>query len=143
MQNADRGTDGPAMLARRRVYDREVGADRMLDNCVLSFYVDIDALTRRQADAGHEVCRLYALAFGRPRVVADLGARGVDLSSPEDDEQEGHAWRHYNELMSVVPSKARTQIMRLVRGEFPDQHMGVSRLAEGLDRIADELRLAR
>ncbi|WP_218064119.1 hypothetical protein [Nguyenibacter vanlangensis] len=130
------------MLARRRVYDREVGADRMLDNCVLSFYVDIDALTRRQADAGHEVCRLYALAFGRPRVVADLGGRGADLSSPEDDEQEGRAWKRYNELVGVVPTSARAQIMRLVRGEFPDQHMGVSHLAEGLDRIADELRLS-
>ena len=131
------------MVARKREFDPEVGADRAVDGNVIDFYEWIKSLTDRQIDAGRELCRLYTLGFGHPTVTSSFDSRGVEIPSDEDDEQQTGARATYCRLMEAVPRPCQRVIARMVRHQFPDEHLGVTRLQEGLDRLADEMRLAR
>ena len=66
---------------------------------------------------------------------------GREIQSDDDDAVQTGERAAYCRLIDAVPHPSCRVVGRLVRGQFPDEHMGVTRLAEGLDRIADALKI--
>ncbi|WP_145995908.1 hypothetical protein [Acetobacter aceti] len=140
----DTGTTGQAMKRRPREFVSAVGADRITDGSPVDFYFyTTQTLSQRQADAGWKLMGLYRQGFPQPRLVGRIGEVGRELVSGEEEEMLASARRLFTELTDKLPVVAGRMISRIVRNEYPDCRMGVTHLMEGLDIVADRLKLPR
>lgn len=140
----DKGTDGNAMISRPSSYSTEFGVRRMTDVSPIDFYFHTSkTLSLRQADAGWRLSSIYRTGFPQPRMVGRLGEAGRELVSPEQEEETVNARRLFAELTSGIPLNPARMIARIVRNEYPDTQMGVTHLIDGLDIVADRLKLPR
>jgi len=137
----DRGADGQAMTNRRRAYDASVGSDRFWDNHPLDILQDRQILTTRQTRAGRELCRLYEGGHARQRVTMRQGARGQDIFTREEETEQEECEIAYRKLVRNVPANCYTPLCHLSLGVPPRSPSELDRLREGLDRVADILKL--
>lgn len=115
--------------------ERRVGAVHPLD-----FYTDIDALSGYAIEAGWELCRIYRRGFPQSRVTSRLGDSGREIISESVEADQAEARRLFRVLTDGLPVMPARMISRIVRAEYPDVHMGVNYLAEGLLIVEQKLR---
>ncbi|AOW48388.1 hypothetical protein WSS15_23540 [Acetobacter pasteurianus] len=139
---ADAGASGLAMKKRPREFVPAVGVERLTDVSPIDFYFyTAECLSQRQANAGWELMGLYRAGFPQPRMVSRIGETGRELISPEQEAEYAEARKKFIELTGKIPTTPARMLSRVVRGEYPDCHMGVLRLQEALDIVADRLKL--
>ncbi|NLI27347.1 MAG: hypothetical protein GX413_08170 [Acetobacter sp.] len=114
---------------------QRVGAAHPLD-----FYAAIDALSGYAIETGWELCRIYRRGFPQARVTSRLGDSGRETIPESVEADQAEARRLFRVLTDGLPVMPGRMISRIVRAEYPDVHMGVEYLAEGLLIVEKKLR---
>lgn len=102
---------------------------------LLAHLAERDMLTRRQLDAAATLARLYGIGGGRqPWRRTGGGERSEEATAA--------ARQEFDELLSYVPHRSRWPVTVLCMGEWPVAPTAMSLIRDGLDAVADRLRLA-
>ena len=143
---ADRGTAGPAMLARpaamvtveddtaaedgsRRFTRTEV---KRVQDDVISMYAGRGILAGRRLDAAVELARLYEAGRNAPTGYSGSGLGGNGEMS--DDRAE--AWAAYCAALDRVPIRCQDACMDVARNRWPTDLNAVRNMQDGFEALA-------
>lgn len=144
---ADRGTDGPAMLARSAslevVEDDTIADDgstrftrtevmRVRDT-VIDWYAAKGILHGRRLAAAYALSRLYDAGRNAPTGYRVSGGQGGGEMSDERAE----AWAEYLRALDHMPRRCESACMDLARNMWPGGLNAVSNMSEGFAALAD------
>lgn len=102
---------------------------------LLAHLSDRGLITPRQFEAAAELARLYGIGGGRqPWRRTGRGERSEDAIAA--------ARREFDELLSHVPRLSRWPVTVLCMGEWPTVPAAMALIRDGLDAVADRMRLA-
>lgn len=148
---ADRGADGPAMLARpftmATIEDDTAGDDgtsrftrsevKRINDTVLDWYAEHGVLTGRRHDAARELARLYHDGRNAPTGYRVGGGHGGGEMS--DDRAE--AWAAYCRALDHLPKRCEAACADVARGMWPTGLNSVAAIQEGFGVLADLWRM--
>jgi hypothetical protein len=148
---ADRGADGPAMLARPSfltVIEDDTAADdgsprftrsevRRINDTVLGWYAERGILTGGRYDAAVELARLYHQGNNAPTRYRVSSVRGGGEMSDERAE----AWGLYCRALDHLPKRCESACADIARGMWPTGLNAVANMQEGFDVLAQMWRM--
>jgi len=154
VEGSDRGTSGPAALARPRgveAVEEEGWEDqrghhvirtdvmRYRDG-VLEHYIAVGVLGGALADAAMELSRLYQIARSTMVVpgqaLCQYGAPTGRQASESKEEFEARIWQDFNRAVDHLPRGSEPACVDVARGLFPTGHDAVHHMVRGFEALA-------
>lgn len=143
---ADRGADGPAMLARAAsltIIEDDTAAEdgsarftrtevNRVRDAVLDMYAEHGILTGRRLSAAQELARLYDAGKVAPTGYRVSGGHGGGEMSDERAE----AWAAYCRALEAMPIRCQDACMDVARGVWPTDARAVANMQDGFAALA-------